>query len=87
MALLKAIVRATDQADRWAKGGRIIGDDERIIPRWFMHQLRHKRGTEVREQFGLDAAQVTLGHRHASVTEIYAEQNSKAARQVAAAIG
>lgn len=29
----RAITRAADGADLWAKGGKVIGNDERIIPR------------------------------------------------------
>jgi integrase len=50
-------------------------------------QLRHTAGTEARRQFGLDAAQVVLGHKHAAVTEIYAERNLEHAVRVALAIG
>jgi integrase len=82
-----AIRRACDRADAWAKGGLIVGNDERLIPRWHPHQLRHLVATEVRVQFGLDGSQVMLGHRHANVTEIYAEQNTALARKIAAVVG
>src|SRR5262249_45037080 len=32
------------------------------IPHWHPHQLRHTHATEVRRRFGLEAAQVSLGH-------------------------
>lgn len=57
------------------------------IPRWFPNQLRHTRGTEVRKQYGLEAAQVTLGHAHAKTTEIYAESNATLASRVALETG
>jgi site-specific recombinase XerD len=53
------------------------------IPMWFPLQLRHSRATEVRRTHGIEAAQVVLGHRHANVTEIYAERNLQLAIQIA----
>jgi integrase len=55
--------------------------------RWHPHQLRHTHATEVRRQFGLEAAQVALGHSQANVTEIYAERDLALAARVASEIG
>jgi len=55
--------------------------------RWHPHQLRHTAATAIRRQFGLEAAQTILGHASLSMTELYAEQNSDAARKIAAKIG
>jgi integrase len=55
--------------------------------RWHPHQLRHSAATEIRRQFGIEAAQHVLGHTTLSVTELYAEKNADVARQVAVAIG
>lgn len=57
------------------------------VPHWHPNQLRHNHGTRVRKQFGLEAAQVALGHRHADVTQTYAERDTELAEKVAAAIG
>ncbi len=54
---------------------------------WSPNQLRHTAGTRIREEFGLEAAQVVLGHGHADVTEIYAERNFKKAAEVMQRIG
>jgi integrase len=54
---------------------------------WSPHQLRHSRATEIRRQYGLEAAQVTLGHSRMNVTEIYAEKNQDLAAQVAREVG
>jgi integrase len=54
---------------------------------WHPHQLRHRRATEVRAQFGLDAAQVVLGHAAADVTQVYAEVNLEKAAEVARLTG
>ncbi|MCH8881588.1 MAG: tyrosine-type recombinase/integrase [Planctomycetes bacterium] len=55
--------------------------------RWHPNQLRHTSGTKVRKQFGLEAAQVHLGHAKANTTEIYAERNLELAREIARQIG
>lgn len=57
------------------------------IPHWFPLQLRHSKGTDVRKRFGLEAAQVVLGHKHAAVTEVYAEKNLELAMEVARQTG
>lgn len=54
---------------------------------WHPHQLRHTAATEVRRQFGLEAAQVVLGHSVADVTQIYAERDLNLARKVAERLG
>jgi integrase len=54
---------------------------------WHPNQLRHSFATHVRRDFGLDAAQVALGHSSADVTQIYAEKNLALAAQVALKIG
>jgi integrase len=64
-----------------------VGDADRLIPRWHPHQLRHAHGTLVRRRFGLEHAQVVLGHSRADVTQVYAEADVDLARQVALAVG
>jgi integrase len=83
----KAIARACDAADRWAKGGMVIGNDERVVARWHPHQLRHTAATEFRKRFGLEAASVVLGHKTLNVTEVYAEKNVAAAQRIMAEVG
>lgn len=55
--------------------------------RWSPNQLRHTAGTEIRRRFGLEAAQVILGHAAADVTQVYAERDADKAREVARQIG
>ena len=43
--------------------------------------------TELRKRFGIEAAQVMLGHRTLDVTELYAEKNIDAAKRIAAQVG
>jgi integrase len=57
------------------------------IPAWHPHQLRHNAGTEFRRAFGIEAAQLLLGHKNVSATEIYAETNLEKAISVAQRIG
>ena len=54
---------------------------------WHPHQIRHTAATEIRRTFGLEAAQVALGHASADVTQLYAERDLELARQVAAKLG
>src|SRR5262249_14001461 len=57
------------------------------VPRWHPNQLRHSHATEVRRRFGLEAAQVALGHSSADITQVYAERDLGLAVRVAAEIG
>jgi integrase len=52
------------------------------VPHWSPNQLRHTRGTEVRRQFGLEAASVVLGHARCDVTQVYAEANTERALEI-----
>jgi integrase len=61
--------------------------DRAGLQRWFPHQLRHSVATTVRREFGLEAAQATLGHAQADVTQIYAERDLSLAVEVARKIG
>jgi len=54
---------------------------------WSPNQLRHTAATEIRQRFGLEAAQAALGHRAADVTQIYAERDFGLAASVAKQIG
>ena len=57
------------------------------VPVWTPHQLRHTFATRIRKDFGLEAAQVLLGHARADVTQLYAEIDSQRAIQVIGVIG
>ena len=54
---------------------------------WSPNQLRHTAATEIRRDFGLEAAQVVCGHQSADVTQIYAERDLELAMKVAQAVG
>lgn len=55
--------------------------------RWSPNQLRHSAATDIRRRFGLEAAQVVLGHSRANVTQIYAERDSTLAIRIAKEVG
>jgi integrase len=57
------------------------------VPTWSPGQIRHTAGTEIRAQFGLEAAQAVLGHAKADVTQVYAERDLARARAIMAEIG
>ncbi len=58
------------------------------VPRWTPMQLRHMAATEARlAGGGLDAAQVRLGHKHANITEVYAELAQEKAAKLALKLG
>lgn len=57
------------------------------VAHWHPNQLRHSHATEVRRRYGLEAAQVVLGHSRADVTQIYAERNLALAEKVAGEMG
>jgi integrase len=59
----------------------------RQLHRWHPNQLRHTHGSEVRKRYGLEAAQVALGHEQANITQIYAERDLSLAERVAREIG
>lgn len=59
----------------------------RASHRWTPNQLRHSTATEIRRRFGLEAAQVVLGHAQASITQVYAERDFALAARVAREVG
>jgi integrase len=57
------------------------------VEHWHPNQLRHTHATEIRRKYGLEAAQVALGHSQANVTQVYAERDLTLATRIAAEIG
>ena len=76
--------RAIEYAIRSAN--RTRRETERI-PLWCPLQLRHSRATEIRKRYGLEGAQVSLGHSRADVTQVYAERDLELARRIAGETG
>jgi integrase len=90
----RAIQRACDVVDRVkreeyeATSGEVAPPDMRFVPRWHPHQLRHTYATRVRARYGLEAAQILLGHSSALVTDaVYAERDMAKAQMIAEKIG
>ena len=61
--------------------------DKADVDRWSPNRLRHSTATEVRSKFGLEAAQIVLGHSTADVTQVYAERDLAKGIEVARQIG
>lgn len=57
------------------------------VAHWSPYQLRHLYATQVRAKYGLEAAQVALGHKTADVTQIYAERDKALAVKIAKEMG
>jgi integrase len=55
--------------------------------RWSPNMLRHSAATQIRSQFGLEEAQIILGHAKADITETYAERDLAKGLAVARLIG
>lgn len=81
----RAIARAVEKAN--AVRTKEAGTELDLLPHWHPNQLRHSAATEIRRRFGLEAAQVLLGHAKADTTQIYAERDAKLAVEVAKRIG
>jgi integrase len=92
----RAVARAVDRANvTQVKAltealGRAPTEEEAKavqIEKWSPNQLRHSVATEIRRQFGVEAAQVVLGHSRADVTQVYAERDWSKAQDVMRSIG
>ena len=81
-AVTRGVERANAQRE-WLAGAGSYDP----VPHWHPNQLRHTHGTEVRRRYGLEGAQVALGHERADVTQVYAERNSALAIEIATEIG
>lgn len=57
------------------------------IPTWTPGRLRHNAATGFRKEFGLEVAQIMLGHQSAQVTQIYAERDEDRALAVVSKVG
>jgi integrase len=57
------------------------------VPHWHPHQLRHSCATRVRREYGLDVAQIILGHSQCDTTQVYAEADRARAFDVVARSG
>lgn len=80
-----------ESLDAWM--GRLTDPEKQQVQQWrdehhwHPHQLRHNAATRLRKEYGLEAAQVILGHKTLSVTELYAEKNVAAAQRIMGEVG
>ncbi len=83
-----AIVRGCDRAFPPPKKLNAEARREwRRAHRWSPNQLRHSAATELRREFGIEAARVVLGHTSPAVTMIYAAADEKAAAEIMNRVG
>ena len=73
--------------DRGYRQAVIRACDRAGVPQWSPGRLRHSAGTDIRRRYGAEAAQLVLGHRNLSTTEIYAEKNREQYEQIMKEIG
>src|SRR5262249_18847959 len=90
----QAITKACRKADAVARAKAIAegmeieeANAKTFVPHWHANQLRHSTATQIRREFGLDAARVVLGHRSPQITETYAELDMGHAAEVMERIG
>jgi len=81
----RAIRRAVERINQTRK--KKDGNEAVFVESWSPNQLRHSAATEIRKQFGIEGAQVILGHASADVTQVYAERDLKLAKQIARKLG
>ena len=72
---------------KWTEEVETRGDKPVLLSYWKPNQLPHTAATAIRKGLGLEAAQVSLGHAMAYVSEIYAERDLTLAVEVARKIG
>lgn len=70
-----------------ARAVKAAQDDGHALEPWRPNRLRHSAGTEARRLYGLEGAQILLGHSSADVTQVYAERNAELAVRIAREIG
>lgn len=57
------------------------------VEKFTPHAIRHTAAARFRREFGLDVCQRLLGHRHAAITEVYAEADESMAVEAMEKIG
>jgi integrase len=83
-AVVQAVTLINRERTKEAKKAGVVPE---LLPRWTPNQLRHSVATAIRRQFGLEAAQVVLGHSRANVTQIYAERDMNLAAEIMRTFG
>lgn len=88
MILQRYMVRPADERcfpiNRQSYAQAVVRAAKRAgVERWTPAQLRHNRATEIRREFGIEAARCVLGHTDAGTTVLYAERDRLLAVEVA----
>ena len=83
----RCIDRAVERINDLRKSQAEADEQIELLEHWSPNRLRHTAATEIRKRFGLEAAQVVLGHSAADVTQIYAERDLTKAAAVVREVG
>ncbi len=83
----RAIDRAITRANEVRRKNTPDREDPVMLEPWAPNRLRHSAATEIRRRYGLETAQVTLGHATADVSQIYAERDMSKAAAVMREVG
>lgn len=83
-AIERAVKRINKRRHKARENGK---SDVKDMLHWTPHQIRHARGHEVRNKFGIEAAQAVLGHESLSSAEIYSSKRLELARDIARKTG
>jgi len=81
----RAVRRAVERTNRARVN--VEGKNAQLLDLWSPNRLRHSAATKIRKQFGIEGAQVVLGHASADVTQVYAERDMKLAEGIARELG
>lgn len=87
LTIIEAAIRRHRAKQSKGTGHLAVPFPNRLVPRWAPNQLRHSAATDIRKEFGLEAAQVILGHSRADVTQMYAERDMQRAASIMKEIG
>ena len=85
---LRSIRRANERYSTVSYYHAIMrGCNRADVPVWGPNRLRHNAATELRKQFGIEAARVILGHTSSAMTEVYAEMDRAKAADIMGQVG
>ena len=85
----RAIRRGVDKANKAIStdAEEFQIDNPALLAYWAPNRLRHTRLPKCGGNYGLEAAQIILGHAKADVTQVYAERDQALAAEVMKKIG
>lgn len=86
---IRATMSDAKEADRQAELNRLKAEaaEWRRKHVWSPNQLRHSRATILRERYGVEAAQLVLGHADPGMTLVYAERDFQTAARIMSEVG